>query len=139
MKTQHLYAYGTLQAASIIDHIVGRSLRGVAARLEGFACYRIADRVYPAIVEAAGGEVSGLLYADLDAAELDRLDVYEGDLYERRDVSVWAGPIATPAVTYVLRPEFRHRLSDEPWDLAAFLRDHLDEYRALIAATSRAP
>ena len=139
MKTQHLYAYGTLQAASIIEHIVARSLRGVAARLEGYARYRIADRVYPAIVEAPAGEVSGMLYADLDAVELDRLDAYEGALYQRRDVSVWVGRIATPAVTYLLRPEFRHRLSDEPWDLEAFLRDHLDEYLALVSATSRAP
>jgi gamma-glutamylcyclotransferase (GGCT)/AIG2-like uncharacterized protein YtfP len=118
---------------------VGRQLRGTAARLGGYARYRIKDRVYPAIVESAGGDVPGVLYPDLDAAELDRLDRYEGALYERREVSVWVGSVATPAATYVLRPEFRHRLSDEPWDLAAFLRDHLDEYLVLVSQTARAP
>jgi hypothetical protein len=139
VNTQHLYTYGTLQAASIIEHIVGRPLSGVPARLEGYARFRVRERAYPAIVEAVGAEVEGVLYAGLDAAELERLDVYEGDLYERRDVSVWVGSMAERAVTYVLRAELRHQLSDEPWDFAGFLRDHLDDYLALISQTSRAP
>lgn len=139
MTTRNLYTYGTLQAPSIIELIVGRPLVGVAARLDGYARFRVEGRVYPAIVEAPGGAVPGVLYADLEATELDRLDVYEGPLYERREVSVWVGPAATAAATYVLRPELRHRLSDEPWDYEAFLRDHLDDYLALISQTSRAP
>jgi gamma-glutamylcyclotransferase (GGCT)/AIG2-like uncharacterized protein YtfP len=139
VNTRDLYTYGTLQVAAIIEQIVGRPLPGVPARLEGYSRYRVKGRVYPAIVEATGGEVSGMLYAGLDASELDRLDLYEGDLYERRDVSVWVGPVAKRAATYVLRPALRHHLSDEPWDFAGFLRDHLDEYLALVSQTSRAP
>ncbi|HTV25296.1 MAG TPA: gamma-glutamylcyclotransferase family protein [Polyangiaceae bacterium] len=139
MTTQHLYTYGTLQVAAIIEHIVGRPLRGVAARLDGYQRYRVADRVYPAIVEAVGGQVPGVLYADLEAVELERLDLYEGDLYERREVVVWVGPARLSAATYVIRSELQHRLSTEPWDWAGFLRDHLDEYLALITKTSRAP
>jgi len=139
VKTQHLYTYGTLQVAAIIERIVGRPLAGVPARLDGYARFRVRGRVYPAIVEAAGAEVSGVLYPGLEAAELDRLDFYEGDLYERREVSVWEGAVAHRAATYVLRPELRHELTDEPWDMAAFLRDHLDEYLAIVSQTSQAP
>ncbi len=139
MKTEHLYTYGTLQVPAIIGHIVGRPLAGVPARLEGYARFRVRGRVYPAIVGAAGGEVSGMLYAGLEAAELERLDFYEGELYERREVSVWEGAVAQRAATYVLRPELRHELSDEPWDFAGFLRDHLDEYLAIVSQTSQAP
>jgi len=139
VTTQHLYTYGTLQVEAIIELIVGRPLRGAAARLEGYARYRVAGRVYPAIVEALGSEVSGVLYSDLEAAELDRLDLYEGELYERREVSVWVGSGRVAAATYVVRPELRHRLSSEAWDLAGFQRHHLDAYLALISKTSRAP
>jgi hypothetical protein len=139
MTIQHLYTYGTLQVAAIIEHIVGRPLSGVPARLEGYARFRVRGRVYPAIVAAAGSEVPGVLYTGLDAAELERLDFYEGDLYERREVAVWAGAVAQRAATYVLRPELRHELSDEPWDFAGFLRDHLDDYLATVSQTSRAP
>jgi gamma-glutamylcyclotransferase (GGCT)/AIG2-like uncharacterized protein YtfP len=139
VKTELLYTYGTLQVGAIIEQIVGRPVAGVPARLEGYARFRVSGRVYPAIVQAAGSEVCGVLYAGLEAAELARLDAYEGDLYERREVSVWAGPVAHRALTYVLRPGFQHELSHEPWDLAVFLRDHLQAYLALIAQTSRAP
>jgi gamma-glutamylcyclotransferase (GGCT)/AIG2-like uncharacterized protein YtfP len=139
VKTELLYTYGTLQVGAIIEHIVGRPVAGVPARLEGYARFRVNGRVYPAIVEAAGSEVWGVLYTGLDAAELARLDDYEGELYERREVCVWAGGVAHRAATYVLRPGSRHELSGEPWDFAGFLRDHLQAYLALIAETSRAP
>lgn len=139
MTTEHLYTYGTLQVPAIIEHIVGRPLTGVPARLDGYARFRVNGRVYPAIVEAAGGEVPGVLYAGLEATELERLDFYEGGLYERREVSVWAAGVVQRAATYVLRPELRHELSDEPWDFAGFLRDHLNEYLAIVAQTAQAP
>lgn len=139
MTTHQLFAYGTLQVPAIVAQIVGRPLAGVPARLDGYARYRVEGRVYPAVVEAAAGEVAGILYAGLDAAELERLDIYEGDLYERREVAVCVGPVLARAATYVLRPELRHHLSDEPWDLERFWREHLDDYLSLVSRTSRAP
>lgn len=134
-----LYAYGTLQVPDVIALIVGRRLLGQPARLSGYACYRILDRVYPAIVQAADGEVGGLLYAGLDVADLVRLDEYEGAIYERRELSVLVAGERVPACTYVLRPEHLHRLSREPWDLKQFEREHLAGYLAQVTLTSRAP
>jgi gamma-glutamylcyclotransferase (GGCT)/AIG2-like uncharacterized protein YtfP len=139
MTTHRLYSYGTLQLPPIISLIVGRALEGQPATLSGYARYRIAGRVYPGLVEATGGSVSGVLYQGLDAAEMDRLDVYEGPLYERRDLPVEVGGGVTPAWTYVLRPEHAHRLSREGWDLERFQREHLASYLARISATYRAP
>jgi gamma-glutamylcyclotransferase (GGCT)/AIG2-like uncharacterized protein YtfP len=139
MSTSALYTYGTLQVPDIIALIVGRRLVGQPARLLGYARYRILDRVYPAIVEATSGDVPGMLYAGLDAAELQRLDDYEGEIYERRELSVLVGAASVAACSYVLRPEHLHRLSSEPWDLADFEREHLQSYLARVSLTSRAP
>jgi hypothetical protein len=139
MTTHRLYAYGTLQLTPIISLIVGRPLEGQPATLSGYARYRIADRVYPGIVEATGGSVSGVMYAGLDATEMDRLDTYEGPLYERRDLLVEVGGALIPACTYVLRPEHAQRLSTESWDIAQFRREHLEGYLARISTTYRAP
>lgn len=128
MKKHSLYTYGTLQVGALIGQIVGRPLVGVAARLEGYVRYRVAGRVYPAIVEAAGAEVPGVVYAELGADDLERLDRYEGGLYARRELPVWVGEDAIVASTYVLRPEFEHRLSSEPWELEEFVREHLESY-----------
>jgi hypothetical protein len=135
----HLYAYGTLQLPEIVSQIVGRPLSAQPATLLGYVRFRVADRVYPAIVEEPAGEVTGVVYRDLSPTELTRLDVYEGDLYERRQISVVVGARSLLASTYVLRPEHSHRLSSELWDLEHFRRDHLESYLACISVTSRAP
>lgn len=137
--THHLYAYGTLQVRAVISLIVGRELVGYPAQLAGYARYRITDRVYPAIVPAAASEVDGVVYSGLDTAELERLDLYEGELYERRGLLVRVGERVVIAHCYVLRPEHAARLSSEPWDLAAFERDHLASYLACVSLTARAP
>lgn len=139
MSSSALYTYGTLQVPDIIGLIVGRPLSGQPARLLDYVRYRIQDRVYPAIVPAAGGDVPGLLYPGLDPAELERLDVYEGEIYERRAIEVLVDGASVAACTYVLRPEHHHRLSQDPWDLELFVREHLASYRARVALTFRAP
>jgi gamma-glutamylcyclotransferase (GGCT)/AIG2-like uncharacterized protein YtfP len=137
--THHLYAYGTLQNRAVIALIVGRELVGHPARLAGYSRYRVIGRVYPAIVAAPASEVDGVLYSDLDAVEVERLDLYEGDLYERLELPVQVGERVVTAHCYVLRPEHGHHLSGEPWDLAAFEREHLANYLALVSLTARAP
>lgn len=139
MSQHRLFAYGTLQVPQIFAHIVGRALESSPATLPGFACFRLVDRVYPGIVPAAGDRVAGVVYAGLDAGELERLDAYEGELYERQRLrlSTSGGPLE--AHGYVLRSEHRHRLSSHAWDLEAFRRDQLASYLACISLTSRAP
>lgn len=139
MTSHHLYAYGTLQVGAIFAQIVGRAIEGQPATLTGYACYRISDCVYPAIVEAPGSEVRGVVYLGLTAEELERLDVYEGHLYERREVRVRQEDGSLLVETYVLRPEHRHRLSSEAWDRERFERLHLTSYLAAVSQTSRAP
>jgi gamma-glutamylcyclotransferase (GGCT)/AIG2-like uncharacterized protein YtfP len=135
----HVYAYGTLQVPAIIAQIVGREVVGCPARLSGYARWCIEGRLYPAIVEAPASEVDGIVYPGLDTAELERLDTYEGELYERRELPVRVGDVTIAACTYVLRAEHAHWLSREPWDLARFEREHLASYLARVSRTSRAP
>ena len=139
MKGHALYVYGTLQVPAIIQQIVGRALRGQPAALEGYARYRVQARVYPAIVEHVGGRVEGLVYGGLSSTELEQLDLYEGELYERRVVDVWKGGVVIQAHAYVLRASQHHLLSRDAWDLDAFARDHLKDYLSQISVTSRAP
>jgi hypothetical protein len=135
----NFYAYGTLQEPSILELIVGRSLVGVPAVLQGHARFGLRDKVYPAIVAQTGGRVRGLLYSGVTASELERLDEYEGPLYERRELLVMCSGTPARAFTYVLGDRHRHLLSPEPWDFERFRRDHLESYLERITLTSRAP
>ena len=64
----------------------------------------LAGEVYPAIVEAAGETVDGLVYRGLDGRQLARLDRFEGEMYRRVRVAVLVGDAALQAQVYVLEP-----------------------------------
>ena len=134
-----LFAYGTLQNAEILAQVVGRSWPSSPAVLKGYARYRVNDKPYPAIVEEPGAQVQGSLYSGVTEPELDRLDDYEGELYERCSLRVWVGTQALDAFTYLLRREYRALLSAELWELADFEREHLAGYLSRISVTRRAP
>ena len=134
-----LFAYGTLQLPDVLHAVVGQRWPGEPALLMGYARYRVRGKPYPAIVAEPAAHVPGLLYGAVAAEELERLDSYEGELYERRTVSVRVGGALHPALVYVLGEQHRSLLSSDTWELGEFEREHLAEYLRRIAVTRRAP
>lgn len=122
-RCMHVFTYGTLMFPEVWLAVVGRQFETVEGTAAGFAIYRVADAVFPGI--AAGGErdvVRGVVYLDVDDASLARLDLFEDDFYERQ--SLWvdcADGQRRAAETYVVPPQNRQILSDEPWHRAAFI------------------
>jgi len=139
MTEQYLFAYGTLQLPLILQAVVGGHWPGTPALLQGYARYRVRGKPYPAIVPEPGGNVAGLVYPGVGANEIEQLDRYEGDLYERQTLDVRAGGATLQALTYVLREQHRALLSNESWELGAFEREHLSNYLLEISVTRRAP
>lgn len=122
MMSGNLFAYGTLMAGEIMASVSGMTLTGIPALLRGYRRYRVYAEVYPGIFPSPRDSVDGLLYEGLTLRAWERLDRFEGEMYERQEVEVEleSGRIQT-ALTYVVRPGFRHRLSDSPWSLDEFL------------------
>lgn len=81
--------------------------------------------VYPGIRALPGGCVSGRVFAELSDAELERLDRYEGQAYERLLCALADG---SRAWTYVVRGPWLSKLSDEPWDLEVFRERHAPHF-----------
>ena len=123
-----LFVYGTLLNAEVLEAVIGVRLDPEPATLDGYERFRVAGAPYPGIVLAPGATVRGGLYRGLGARDLERMDAFEGDLYQRARVSLTIGDGArTPAWTYVVPPESRALLSNESWDEARYLeRDHQD-------------
>lgn len=134
-----LFAYGTLQLPDVLHAVVGQRWPGEPALLVGYGRYRLRGKPYPAIVAEPAGNVAGLLYGGVGTEELALLDSYEGELYERRTVTVRVGGATHSALVYVLGEQHRSLLSSEAWELGAFEREHLAEYLQRIALTRRAP
>jgi gamma-glutamylcyclotransferase (GGCT)/AIG2-like uncharacterized protein YtfP len=121
--TAHLFAYGTLICEDIMFAVSGRRSTGVRCLLRDYERGKIQGEVYPGIVARTGKVVEGVLYSDVPEAAWERLDLFEGEMYQRKVIQVELEDGAVrEAQAYVLRPEFEHALSASPWSLEEFLR-----------------
>jgi len=69
------------------------------------------------------------VYTGLDNDSITRLDAFEGDRYERVEVTVFLrSNQAVPAQTYIIRDGCRHLLTDQPWCLQNFRKNDQDVF-----------
>ena len=117
-----LFAYGTLMCAEIMAEVAGKRLPYTPAVLTGYRRFLVRGEQYPGVVDDPAGTVSGLVYHDIDATGWRRLDRFEGEMYQRRPVTVQlAGGGLAQVDCYVIRSAFLHRLTRTEWDYTAFL------------------
>jgi gamma-glutamylcyclotransferase (GGCT)/AIG2-like uncharacterized protein YtfP len=129
--TAHLFAYGTLICEDIMFEVSGCRLTGVRGFLRDYGRGTIRGEVYPGIVAKPGKVVEGVLYSDVPEAAWERLDTFEGEMYQRRAIRVELEDGAVrEAQAYVLRPEFEHTLSASPWSPEEFLRSGKARFEA---------
>jgi len=104
----------------LADARVECELRFAPARLDGWRRGRVRGASYPGIEIHMGASTHGMLLFAADHADvvLRVFDVYEGDLYERIEVSAWTETGIVPAQVYALRAEHRHILDSEDWSPA---------------------
>ena len=119
----HVFTYGTLMFPEVWRMVVGQSFRAVAGTAAGYAIYRVRQATFPGIIAADEAQsVRGIVYLDVDAASIERLDRFEDDFYRRLSI-----PIACDdgerrsAEAYVVPTEQRSVLTDEIWQADAFV------------------
>ncbi len=123
------FAYGSLTFAEVIAAVTGEKHSGTEATLSGFARYRVSGATYPGLIRSVGDSVDGILYADVDSVSFDCLDKFEGKYYKRQSVDVVTEQNSKrSAETYIIRREFEHLLSQEPWDSVHFRQNHLNAF-----------
>ena len=131
----NLFAYGTLMEAQVFTAVTGFHPPMVQAKLFGYERFAFIGECYPGIVAGNPNHfVVGQLIKDLPMRYLQRLDEYEGDLYSRQRVMVEierddeANLENLEAETYIVRPQFEHKLAHHDWDFEYFRRHHLEQY-----------
>jgi gamma-glutamylcyclotransferase (GGCT)/AIG2-like uncharacterized protein YtfP len=119
----HIFTYGTLMFPEVWRAVAGRSFETVEGKLRDYSIYRVVDAVYPGIVVADGNSsVPGVVYLDVDGAAVARLDRFEDDFYVRQTLMIdCEDGQRRRADAYVVPPEQRHVLTDEPWTRESFI------------------
>jgi gamma-glutamylcyclotransferase (GGCT)/AIG2-like uncharacterized protein YtfP len=129
-EMENLFAYGTLMCEDIMEEVSGCRLSYVPGTVRGYSRRSVRGEHYPALVLDEEGRVEGVVYRNLPNSAWDRLDRFEGEMYVRQPVQIELNDGATlPATTYVVRPEFLHRLEESEWDFANFLCNGKERFR----------
>lgn len=133
------FVYGTLQLPEVLQRVLGRVPEMTSARLLEHRRGRITGEHYPAVIAAPGHHVDGYVLFGVSDAEWRLLDVYEGELYERKLVSITFdgnnadsggidGTTVGRANTYVLAAHAGARFDPTAWSLAEFVERHLADF-----------
>lgn len=103
--------------AKVWQAVVGCHHEPLKAMLGGYARFRVRDTSFPGIIVTPTIEpLEGKLYLGLNPKLVSLLDQFEGDLYYRQLVIVQTSDgHQYRANTYVVRPENRHLLTNDPW------------------------
>lgn len=126
----HIFTYGSLMFAEVWTRVVRGRYRCRSATLSGYQRRAVKGAVYPVAVPALPEDgIDGMLYYDVEADDIDRLDRFEGKYYRRlvEAVSISADTTIEAGV-YVLHPDYRAIAADEEWDVDRFQRSGLPRF-----------
>lgn len=128
-----IFVYGTLMSAPLRRAVAGGAEITVHdAQLEGYAVLAVAGNVVPLIRAEDAAVTRGIVLCDIDAAQLARLDLYEGAFgYVLVSVTVQTAQDARPVMMYM--PPAGLAAADGVWSLAAWALHN--EVPAVLAAT----
>ncbi|ADW18277.1 AIG2 family protein [Desulfobulbus propionicus DSM 2032] len=127
--SRDLFTYGSLMCEEIMAEVAGSRLPSTPATLAGYRRFLVQDEQYPGVVVDPAGVVAGMVYHTISPDNWKRLDRFEGEMYDRRPVTVrYADGCEAVVDCYLFRPEFAHRLTATEWDFAAFLHDGKQQF-----------
>ena len=115
--------------ADVMYAVTTLKFRFVDAILRGYARFTVKGESYPGIIPVTDAVTAGIIYFDVDELSLERLDEFEGDLYQRTPIQVeTVEKEILNAETYVVKPEYRDYLSSKGWDVNKFTKTYLETF-----------
>ena len=99
--------------------------RLLPARLQGFEVRRVSGAFYPMIVASASDDIVEVIMTAIDSGDLDRLDRFEGDDYQR--IHVLAEISGQPCPVQIYQAS-AHLLAAERWDFHHWYENELVQF-----------
>ena len=122
------FFFGTLMDPDVLSLVLGRDPGPLSteATLSGFARVRVEGEPYPALVEAPGGQVEGLLLHDYGPEDDRRIRFFEDFDFSIEQCSV---ETASGSATALYCGAVRNIAPmDTPWSYADWVRDEKDRF-----------
>jgi len=126
----NIFTYGTLMFSPVWDTVVKANYRASSAVLRGYKRRKIINDNYPVAFEADAEDfINGIVYYDVEPADINRLDEFEGSYYRRTLINAELSehrPIE--ADVYIIKPRYRHLISSQEWNPDDFQERCLSEF-----------
>ena len=107
----------------IMWKISGSKLVQLPGILKGFSRRVVKGELYPAIIADSENCVQGIVYTDVSESAWSRLDDFEGEMYDRRRVTIeLLSGTAILADAYICKHAFLHCLDAKDWDFEEFVK-----------------
>eukprot|EP00980_Cylindrotheca_fusiformis_P002364 scaffold543_cov119-Cylindrotheca_fusiformis.AAC.31 len=133
-----VFVYGTLCSPAVVETLLGRPFptKFARARLDDHSRHPVKGQVFPATIHNPQNHVEGYLLQNLTPKDLELLDWFESDEYDRQVVQVCVNPSAkdgsnelVEALVYIWQPHLMEELElDAEWSFENFEKEHLDWY-----------
>jgi gamma-glutamylcyclotransferase (GGCT)/AIG2-like uncharacterized protein YtfP len=128
----NIFTYGSLMFPSVMKAVTGREFPARKANVKNYARFKVEGESYPGLTPLEGAVTEGALYIGVDVLSVRRLDDFEGEIYERSEISAdTLDGESLIAHAYVIKAQFRDRLSSELWDPERF---EVDDLRGFMAS-----
>ncbi|KAL0685633.1 hypothetical protein Bca4012_052481 [Brassica carinata] len=127
--SHNVFVYGSFQEPAVVGLILECTPVIVSAQLHGFHRYRLKGRLHPCIAPFETGVINGKVLTGLTDAQLENLDMIEGDEYERKTVEV----VLTDTLEKMEVEAFIWANKDDPdmygeWDFEEWKRLHMEKF-----------
>jgi gamma-glutamylcyclotransferase (GGCT)/AIG2-like uncharacterized protein YtfP len=128
----NIFTYGSLMFSPVWDRIVAGNYLASSAELHGYARRAVMDEDYPVAFAARPEDsINGIVYYDVEPDDVRRLDLFEGDYYQRVSVDLELPQLGTiTADVYVVRQSYQRIISDQLWDPVDFQQNALSKFLA---------
>jgi len=125
---KNIFVYGSLMFEPVWNRVVTGKYSKIRGQLFGYARFGIKGEHYPALIEQSG-TVDGVIWMDVSAADIKKLDSFEGEYYRRSQVFVAdSHDRCLDCDTYVIADNYRDLLEDQPWDAEHFRENYLQRF-----------
>jgi len=131
-RTFNVFTYGSLMYPEVWNGVVQGTYASAVATLSHYKRVKVRDQHYPIVLPASRErQVEGRVYFNVSESDIGLLDIFEGDEYARKAVSVCCSDspeATTEAFVYVATPLGRAHATKEAWDVKAFERTGLAQF-----------
>jgi gamma-glutamylcyclotransferase (GGCT)/AIG2-like uncharacterized protein YtfP len=132
----NIFTYGSLMYPEIFAAVAGQTYRFQPATLSNWRRHRLQGETYPAAIPCSDHQLEGVVWFNVSADSLERLDRFETSSYARQQVQVHTHDRGTYAA-YIYRWLDRSRLLDEDWSTEVFETQHLKHFFEIHDKVSR--